>query len=246
MSATAIQGEGVGEQGGPAFAEASADGRIPELDGLRGLAIGMVLIFHYFQLTLVARPGSLPAYLQGAARLSWSGVDLFFVLSGFLIGGILLDARDSSNYFRVFYVRRFFRIVPIYFVFLFLALGLCALGNFGITSDFLRMFRHRLPWLPHFLFLQNFWMALTSSFGASGLTVTWSLAVEEQLYLSLPALIRFLTPRALSIPLAAGIVLAPLSRILLHAFAPSHNLSWYTLMPCRADALLLGVFRAIL
>lgn len=221
-------------------------GRIPELDGIRGIAIAMVLLFHYFFQPIDAPAGSFLSSLQGATRLSWSGVDLFFVLSGFLIGGILLDARDSSNYFRVFYVRRFFRIVPIYFVFLFLALGLCALGNFGITSDFLRIFRHRLPWLPHFLFLQNFWMALTSSFGASGLTVTWSLAVEEQFYLSLPALIRFLTLRALSIALAAGIVLAPLSRILLHAFAPSHNLSWYTLMPCRADALLLGVFGAIL
>src|SRR5260370_37130342 len=145
MSATAIQGEGVGEQGGPAFAEASADGRIPELDGLRGLAIGMVLIFHYFQLTLVARPGSLPAYLQAAGRLAWSGVDLFFVLSGFLIGGILLDARRSPNYFRVFYTRRFFRIVPIYVLFLAVSFALASLGAVSISHRFAWMFVVHLP-----------------------------------------------------------------------------------------------------
>src|SRR5258708_1205348 len=91
-------------------------GRIPELDGIRGIAIGMVLIAHCF--AIVSRPGSALAYALVPLRLDWTGVDLFFVLSGFLIGGILLDARGSSNYFRVFYTRRFFRIVPIYAVLL--------------------------------------------------------------------------------------------------------------------------------
>ena len=91
-------------------------GRIPELDGIRGIAIRMVLIAHFF--LVVSRPGSGLAYALVPLRLDWSGVDLFFVLSGFLIGGILLDARESSNYFRVFYTRRFFRIVPIYAVLL--------------------------------------------------------------------------------------------------------------------------------
>src|SRR6266851_1125269 len=91
-------------------------GRIPELDGIRGIAIGMVLIAHHFE--VVSRPGSTLAYALVPLRLTWSGVDLFFVLSGFLIGGILLDARESSNYFRVFYTRRFFRIIPIYAVLL--------------------------------------------------------------------------------------------------------------------------------
>src|SRR6267154_1957689 len=95
-------------------------GRIPELDGIRGIAIGMVLIHHYFFQPIAAPPATLLSYVQAATRLAWSGVDLFFVLSGFLIGGILLDARTSSNYFPVFYTRRFFRIVPIYFVFILL------------------------------------------------------------------------------------------------------------------------------
>src|SRR5580704_17224190 len=92
--------------------------RIPELDGLRGIAILLVLMFHYCQNILNPQVGFVPRFLDAALRLSWSGVDLFFVLSGFLIGGILIDARESSNYFRVFYMRRFFRIVPVYAVFL--------------------------------------------------------------------------------------------------------------------------------
>jgi peptidoglycan/LPS O-acetylase OafA/YrhL len=220
--------------------------RIPELDGIRGIAIGMVLIWHYFVQAVETQPATLLSYLQASGRLAWSGVDLFFVLSGFLIGGILLDARPSSNYFRVFYTRRFFRIVPIYFVFLTITAGIYALGNVGITSDFQWMFVRRLPWLPHFLFLQNLWMAITTSFGALGIAVTWSLAVEEQFYLTLPPLVRFLSPRRLAFALATGIVLAPVSRIALHALSPSHRLSWFVLMPCRADALLLGVLGAVL
>src|SRR5271155_3009302 len=89
-------------------------GRIAELDGIRGLAIGMVLIYHYFLIRIDVPVRSAAAYALSTGRLAWSGVDLFFVLSGFLIGGILLEARGSVNYFRVFYTRRFFRIVPIY------------------------------------------------------------------------------------------------------------------------------------
>ena len=95
-----------------------ATDRIPELDGLRGIAIGLILILHFFQNTLNPQAGVVPRYLAAATRLTWSGVDLFFVLSGFLIGGILLDARTAPNYYRVFYARRLFRIVPIYIVFL--------------------------------------------------------------------------------------------------------------------------------
>ena len=90
--------------------------RIRELDGLRGVAIGMVVLFHFFQNTMAFPPGSVFSYVQAGLRLSWTGVDLFFVLSGFLIGGILLDSRESTNYYSVFYKRRFFRIVPIYLV----------------------------------------------------------------------------------------------------------------------------------
>src|SRR6202166_1749030 len=120
-------------------------GRIPELDGLRGLAIGMVLMAHHFM--IVSRPGFALAYSLVPLRLDWTGVDLFFVLSGFLIGGILLDAPESSNYFRVFYIRRFFHSVPIYAVMAF-SVGLASRdprkmrGNIGRAPavDVLRPF----------------------------------------------------------------------------------------------------------
>src|SRR4051794_33765891 len=91
-------------------------GRVLELDGIRGTAILLVLYWHLVVCTVNPTQGSALYYLMALSRLTWSGVDLFFVLSGFLIGGILLDGRESSNYFKVFYVRRFYRILPLYFV----------------------------------------------------------------------------------------------------------------------------------
>src|ERR1700687_4769637 len=100
-------------------------GRIPELDGLRGMAILLVLVAHYF-----AVPGTRAASLLNGYwfRLGWTGVDLFFVLSGFLIGGILLEVRDSPNYFRTFYARRFFRIIPLYFAWILIYVVLSVFG----------------------------------------------------------------------------------------------------------------------
>lgn len=220
-------------------------GRIPELDGIRGLAIASVLAYHYFFLAFRFKPGSLASYLAATGRLTWSGVDLFFVLSGFLIGGILLDARDSSNYFKVFYIRRFLRIAPIYAVCLVGAIGLISLAHLDKTGKFAWMWTKQLPWTPYFVFLQNFWMAHHNNLGVFGLTVTWSLAVEEQFYLTLPLVIKILSPRRLIGILAAGILAAPTLRILLHALWPEHIFSWVLMMPCRADALLLGVFGAV-
>jgi len=90
--------------------------RVPELDGLRGAAIFMVVVFHYLEQQGTVSGGGLTPILQRVALMGWSGVDLFFVLSGFLIGGILVDARNSPSYFRTFYTRRFFRIIPIYYL----------------------------------------------------------------------------------------------------------------------------------
>ena len=76
----------------------------------------MVLVFHYISQEGNLRIHTIPAYLQRIVAMGWTGVDLFFVLSGFLIGGILLEFRNSPRYFRTFYARRFFRIVPIYYL----------------------------------------------------------------------------------------------------------------------------------
>ena len=89
--------------------------RIPELDGIRGLAIFSVICFHYISLEGVMPAGSITDRLHRLVILDGTGVDLFFVLSGFLIGGIRLDVKESPRYFSTFYVRRFFRIIPVYF-----------------------------------------------------------------------------------------------------------------------------------
>jgi peptidoglycan/LPS O-acetylase OafA/YrhL len=219
--------------------------RIRELDGLRGVAIGMVVIYHFFQSTLAVPPGSALAYLQAAARLSWTGVDLFFVLSGFLIGGILLDSRASTNYYSVFYKRRFFRIIPIYLVTLLLAPVLVSLGLGPAGNHAVSLARDAAPWYAYLTFTQNFWMTHLGTLGANGLGMTWSLAIEEQFYLMLPLYIRALSGRWLVRALLIGICSAPLLRVLLLQF---HSADWvgiYTMMLCRADALLLGVLAAV-
>src|SRR2546421_9429207 len=99
-------------------------GRIAEIDGLRGLAILLVVFFHY--VTGLSSPQHpLWHWVSTSTGLFWSGVDLFFVLSGFLITGILVDSAQSPKYFKTFYLRRFHRIFPLYFCWL-------ALFYFGI------------------------------------------------------------------------------------------------------------------
>src|SRR5262249_50938340 len=89
-------------------------GRIAELDGLRGLAILLVLFYHYVA-SIGAPRYPLWAFVTTSIQLFWSGVDLFFVLSGFLISGTLMDSVESPRYFKTFYLRRSYRIFPLYF-----------------------------------------------------------------------------------------------------------------------------------
>jgi len=200
--------------------------RIPELDGIRGLAILLVLVWHYFNVPMPF------AFVHRAILMTWSGVDLFFVLSGFLIGGILIDARGSENYFKTFYVRRAFRILPSYFLLLLIVARI--------------MGKHAYQIIPYVFFLQNFLMARTHSWGFEELNATWSLAVEEQFYLTLPLLIWIARPKSLW-KIIAGLALAvPIFRSALCAlFYPNFEMGAYVLLPCRAESLLLGVLIAI-
>ena len=222
----------------------NAGGRIAELDGLRGLAILFVILCHYVGNPDHAPLGFWPHRFLLAFTVGWSGVDLFFVLSGFLIGGILLDARSSPHYFRAFYMRRIFRILPIYYLWTLLfaatviaALGLSA-GRLGVASSDLL----RVP--IQVLFLQNIFIGMPH-FTWMWFVVTWSLAIEEQFYLLAPPLIRFLSLRRFVIALAATIVLAPFLRFMLFRYwAPGTYLCAY-LMPCRADSLSCGMLLAV-
>ena len=214
--------------------------RVPELDGIRGTAILVVVIFHW-----IALQGQfiLPERLESLLSFGWSGVDLFFVLSGFLIGGILLDARDATDYFKVFYMRRVYRILPLY--------GAICLAT--VVIFYARLSTHawlfggrKIPGYSYLTFGQNFWMVKLHTLGYWQLGVTWSLAVEEQFYLTLPFVIRFASRKTLPYVLGIGVLLAPLIRVgLWFAFDPkSASFATEYLAPCRMDALLLGVLAA--
>jgi peptidoglycan/LPS O-acetylase OafA/YrhL len=212
--------------------------RIPELDGVRGCAIALVLLWHYVAEQIHAPLQSGPGRIAQVLGLTWSGVDLFFVLSGFLIAGILLDHRGAENYFRVFYVRRVCRIFPLYF----LLLGLfVVMGLAGFASDprFRVLFEGPTPPLwSYALFAQNFFMGVQDSYGAGWLGVTWSLAVEEQFYLVLPLVVFFLPSRWLPAGLLAAVLCAPILRGL------TGGLTSFVGMPWRMDSLLAGALLA--
>ncbi len=219
-----------------------APGRIPELDGVRGLAILLVIAWHYAGVPLLHLPHPLAQLAGRSLRLTWSGVDLFFVLSGFLIGGILLDRREAPRYFQAFYARRFCRILPLYFLYLgAFFLLLAAAPAFTASPALGPFFRDPLPAWSYATFTQNLVMARERTFGPMGLGITWSLAVEEQFYLVLPWMIRFIPLRWLPLSLAAVGAAAPLWRVLA---GPSGYLSTIVLTHCRADTLLLGVLCA--
>jgi peptidoglycan/LPS O-acetylase OafA/YrhL len=232
-------------------------GRIPELDGLRGTAILMVVIGHYFAFSPYAgglafgRMGTLYVAIARTIGMGWTGVDLFFVLSGFLIGGILLDVRGSPCYFRTFYLRRFFRIIPIYYAWMAAYIVvMAAAGNFlrahvqgGAEPD------GRHQYLVLMLFLQNFGLLGHSVIAGTWFVPTWSVAVEEQFYLIVPSVIRALPRRALWGFLFLVIGAAPLLRLWIHHRfpVPDNQLDFaYQLMPCRADAFAIGIIAALL
>jgi peptidoglycan/LPS O-acetylase OafA/YrhL len=222
-------------------------GRILQLDGLRGGAILLVLIWHYIAVDAQPVRRSLAARALFFLRLDWSGVDLFFVLSGFLIGGILLDVRDSPTYFKAFYARRFFRIIPVYAVVCVLFAAASAAGAerwWGTGGAFL--FSHPPPWYAFVFFLQNIFVAVRGTFDPLVVGVMWSLAIEEQFYLTLPLLVRLL-PRERLLPVLLALVgIVPIARSIGFFTLPHGGLFAYAMMPFRADALLLGVIAAAL
>src|ERR1700722_13730876 len=117
--------------GGPSKAVGEKTRRIPEVDGLRGIAILLILFFHYINNQLTGSAFRAGKLLYGATSFFWSGVDLFFVLSGFLIGTILLRNKGSDRYFSTFYMRRLVRIIPNYYLLITLFALLAALPYFS-------------------------------------------------------------------------------------------------------------------
>lgn len=171
---------------------------IPALDGLRGLAILLVLAFH------TNRPHSTEVLF----RYGWLGVDLFFVLSGFLITRILISSRESPKYFSSFYVRRILRIWPVYFALLLVVLIFERTGVFHYRATL-------ACWLTQLTFTQNWYIALFGWDSASyWLGPTWSLGIEEQFYVIWPLLIRKLSTKVLKRICFTALLLSPVARAL--------------------------------
>jgi len=214
----------------------AAGARISELDGLRGIAILLVVVFHF-------TPASGPLHpLKYVFQVGWSGVDLFFVLSGYLITGILLDSAGRPHYYRNFIVRRSLRIFPLYYACLLLYGYLTPYPSSVRWTVFLGVGDGR--W--YIFYLGNVWAFLRNAWpGAAILTPLWSLQVEEQFYWSYPFLVQAVKRKTLAAILMGSVVAALVLRIVLALAMPANELGAYVLMPCRMDALAMGGLVAI-
>ena len=217
--------------------ETGAERHTPALDGVRGIAILLVL-FHHF--TIFDPVTSVGAWIAFFAVLGWSGVDVFFVLSGFLITGILIDARGSDRYFTSFYARRVLRIFPLYYLVVFFSFVVLAQSPWWHQ---LLVGPEGIPQWPYWTYLVNFAIAERGDFKHGVLDVAWSLAIEEQFYLVWPAVVWLLPPRFLGAACGAIVIGVPILRsIALDAGA--EPVDAYVLPHLRADALALGALLA--
>lgn len=207
---------------------------MPELDAIRGLAILLVFWFHGFE-SFAPAASQAPAWERlflSAAKQGWSGVNLFFVLSGFLITGILLDSVSKPRYYSRFYYRRALRILPAYYL---LLLVLILWSHIGFIQRHISLAFVGLS----FIYLSN----LTPLFGvAMQYGPLWSLAVEEHFYLLWPTAVKTLSRRGLAIIAALICVIEPFLRM----YAVGRGGLWwgpYTWLS--ADGLALGALLAL-
>ena len=213
--------------------------RLPVLDSIRGLAVLVVMLFHFTVMT--ADGSALSHVLCKVAILGRCGVDLFFVLSGFLITGILYDARHSEGYFKTFYARRMLRIFPLYYGVL-------------VTVFFIwPLLRGHLPLASHdVLAMQPWFWSHTVNFGilvhdTKALDTyghLWSLAVEEHFYLLWPLVVFYFSRKALLRTCVGVIVGSLLLRIVLMGMGDNQQ-TCYLLTPCRIDQLAIGGWVAV-
>jgi peptidoglycan/LPS O-acetylase OafA/YrhL len=212
-------------------------GHIAELDGIRGIAILMVFVFHSIGCGIRPPEG----WFTELAVYGISGVDLFFVLSGFLITGILLNAKGKPAYFRNFYARRALRIWPLYCLMLAVAFGLGGVlervAHLPLSDLALLKNGNRIMYV---FLLQNLWYYRIPIL----LGVTWSLAIEEQFYVVWPWIVLYFNRKNLALIATMVLGLSPFVRLwaIHHGVNPEsiHFLTWY-----RLDGLSVGALIAI-
>lgn len=205
--------------------------RALELDGLRAMAILLVMFHH-----MAPRSGVLQWLGSAFGECGWAGVDLFFVLSGFLITSILCNSAHKPRYYRNFIVRRALRILPLYLLFLLL---IAAATHLIDRPQWLAFQRWGGIW-PYFLYIANVWTVIQHSLPPLvEFRILWSLQVEEQFYLAYPLLIALCPRGRLRGVLLVIAATAFLSRCIAVAGGAS-PLTTLVMTPFRMDALALG------
>lgn len=190
---------------------------IPALDGLRGIAILLVVLFHTFHF-----------------MLGWCGVDLFFILSGFLITSSLIETKEDKNYLKKFWLKRILRIFPLYYLILIIIL----IPKFFFNIDTVSY----NSW-SYWFYLQNWVYVYNGVFpdGKDTLNHFWSLAIEEQFYLLFPFVIKYTPKKNLVAVLFTFIVIAVGAR---YYFFAHKNIGYYVATVSRLDALSIGALMA--
>lgn len=202
------------------------------LDGIRGCAILLVLLFHCFKTSFF--PFS---FITG---IGWIGVDLFFVLSGFLITGILYDTKGSKNYLTVFMLKRILRIFPLYYLALLIFFMVLLIPN--ITSSNMYFHKGHFNDVIYYLtYTQNIRFALHGWGITDILNHFWSLAIEEQFYMIWPLIIMFSKKNKIILISTLLIVIALFTR----NFFPERPFS-YVFTLARIDSLAIGSLASIL
>lgn len=224
-----------------AQAQAAVHTHMPALDGLRGFAI-LFVIWNHVGLSGGKAEGLLSKLFIAGANAGWIGVHLFFVLSGFLITGILLDARGTPDAWRNFFMRRVLRIFPVYYftlAFLFILLPAIGAMPAWLEADY-----QNQVW--YWTYLSNWSVAY--GLGGHGVPHFWSLAVEEQFYLVWPLVALWTRSRTLALICVGLVVSALLARINFMYFQP-RGFFWteaaYSWTISQWDALAIGALAAL-
>lgn len=210
--------------------------RITEMDGLRGLAVVLVMSLHIFRRATEFTQHPTLYFISDLAIIGWIGVDIFFVLSGFLITTILLKAREKEHYFRNFYIRRILRIIPLYYATLLIVF-------FIIIPIKTPEFSDKIPQLlPYQIFYLQNWLEFKSQ-TTPYIQITWSLAIEEQFYLFWPLLVYYLKRENLFKIGAGYVIISAISRavgiLVWEDKSQAANFFFYNSFP-RFDELIFG------
>lgn len=204
--------------------------RIDEIDGLRGIAILSVVILHW-----IVQPLSPLLSKMGIENVLWLtayGVDLFFVISGFLIGGILLRIGKRFSGMRSFYIRRILRIWPLYYLLLALTYLLFDTKKILLGT----------PYWTFFFFIYNFWESVGSKMHRP-LGILWSIAIEEQFYALGPLMFFMANRKQIKYGAIACVVLSPFLRLALIA---NTDLDVWRFTLTRLDGIFMGILLSVL